>query len=194
MFINKIVPIITTLEGGALTMANWEELGITHLAVDLYSLLMKPGLEVLTLIPDLKTYLGWKGELIVSTKKLKVKDGNVDITSIYDGHKFIISWEEIANLLAGWDINESGCPPDNLTNAPAADAVKGLVYVGKSIIDLHDIAEERPFNVIDDVCPCPTCQANLTTKYLDYLLTSTPLLAQRYLIQHNIIQMHLLYR
>ena len=68
---------------------------------------------------------------------------------------------------------------------PAKDAFSGKVYTRAGICDLTEPAYATQFDVIEKSCGCPTCQAALTRAYLHHLLQHTPLLCQRFLIQHN---------
>lgn len=72
------------------------------------------------------------------------------------------------------------------SNEPAALAINGQVYNDTGTIDLTDASTAMEFDVIDSHCGCPTCKQGLTKAYLHHLLINTPLLCQRFLIQHNI--------
>lgn len=71
------------------------------------------------------------------------------------------------------------------TNQPAKDACAGIVYSADGQIDLRDKAYATQFERIDSSCDCPTCKQGFTRAYLHHLLEHTPLLCQRFLIQHN---------
>lgn len=73
---------------------------------------------------------------------------------------------------------------------PVQDACLGNVYVENQSISLSNAVKAVTFSVIDEACICPTCKQNLTQAYLCHLLEHTPLLAQRFLIQHNIQYCH----
>jgi queuine tRNA-ribosyltransferase len=72
------------------------------------------------------------------------------------------------------------------TNEPANAAMQGKVYSKTGTVDLTDKATQMQFETIDADCGCPTCAQQLTKAYLYHLLQSTPLLCQRFLIQHNV--------
>jgi queuine tRNA-ribosyltransferase len=72
------------------------------------------------------------------------------------------------------------------SNKPAADAVCGRVYGEEGEIDLLDCLQAEQHRPIIAGCNCPTCQQSLTRAYLHHLLVQTPLLCQRFLIQHNV--------
>lgn len=72
------------------------------------------------------------------------------------------------------------------SDKPARDASLGLVYTSSGIINIREEEYARQFETILKNCPCPTCRQGLSRAYLHHLLAHTPLLAQRFLIQHNI--------
>ncbi|WP_298623190.1 queuine tRNA-ribosyltransferase [uncultured Legionella sp.] len=74
------------------------------------------------------------------------------------------------------------------SDVPAATGFHGRVYSGKDTIDLTDVQFNMQFNIIDSNCTCPTCTQQFTQAYLHHLYLHTPLLCQRFLIQHNAFQ------
>lgn len=72
------------------------------------------------------------------------------------------------------------------SDKPATAAVVGDVYSSQGLISLQDSAYAMQFEVIDANCMCPVCSQKLTRAYLHHLLEHTPLLCQRYLVQHNL--------
>ncbi|KTD67161.1 MULTISPECIES: tRNA-guanine transglycosylase [Legionella] len=72
------------------------------------------------------------------------------------------------------------------TNEPAQAALQGKVYSRAGDVDLMDAKTEMQFELIDSDCVCPTCSQQFTRAYLHHLLQHTPLLCQRFLIQHNV--------
>lgn len=71
------------------------------------------------------------------------------------------------------------------SDKPASDAFAGHVYTADGTIALLDSAMTEQHLVIDEECTCPTCEQEFTRAYLHHLLMHTPLLCQRFLIQHN---------
>ncbi|KTC99252.1 hypothetical protein [Legionella feeleii] len=71
------------------------------------------------------------------------------------------------------------------SDKPARDAMEGRVYNKESVINILDSQQAEDYRPIAD-CSCPTCQQSLTRAYLHHLLGHTPLLCQRFLIQHNV--------
>lgn len=72
------------------------------------------------------------------------------------------------------------------TNSPAQDAYLGTVYTTQGTISILDNTYAQEFKSLDEACACPTCKAGFSKAYLHHLYQHTPLLAQRYLIQHNV--------
>lgn len=78
------------------------------------------------------------------------------------------------------------------SDEPARLAMQGQVYNKEGLINLIDVQTEMEFSPIDAECLCPTCSRQLTKAYLHHLFLHTPLLCQRFLIQHNVFQASLL--
>lgn len=72
------------------------------------------------------------------------------------------------------------------SDIPASDACAGNVYSSEGLISLQTNACTMRFEAIDKNCKCPVCSQNFTQAYLHHLLEHTPLLCQRYLVQHNV--------
>ena len=72
------------------------------------------------------------------------------------------------------------------SDEPAAAAMQGIVFSKKAMINLIYPATEMQFETIDPQCTCPTCAQQFTQAYLHHLFLHTPLLCQRFLIQHNV--------
>lgn len=73
------------------------------------------------------------------------------------------------------------------TDAPASDACEGKLYCDEGVvIDILDEHYASQFELIQEHCLCPTCKQSLTRAYLHHLFQNTPLLCQRFLIQHNV--------
>jgi queuine tRNA-ribosyltransferase len=71
------------------------------------------------------------------------------------------------------------------SNEPNQLGFDGLVYSEDGIIDLKEKQYALQFTMINSQCKCSTCSAQLTKAYLHHLFLHTPLLCQRFLIQHN---------
>ena len=264
-----LIPVLTTHAGTCLTTENWQEAGIKTASFHLSSLLMKPGIEFLSTLPDLATYVGWNETLVLNASLPKMSaDGRYTLCSQYDGRRTHYSVEEILALIVklqphmvilpegvrhdneslwkslpetifpflpvrelpdssetrghgiyfSYDKNESSSSMllqqieqykartiyiggeldlplmlDLVSNGvrfvesdlPAEDARLGKVYCSEGVILLQDNAMTMQFENMDAKCQCPTCSQQLTRAYLHHLLEHTPLLCQRFLVQHN---------
>ncbi|WP_419418851.1 queuine tRNA-ribosyltransferase [Legionella sp. D16C41] len=69
---------------------------------------------------------------------------------------------------------------------PASDAMAGIFYANQEKLNILSQEFQRDYQALAKNCQCQTCLKQLTRAYLHHLLQQTPLLAQRYLIQHNI--------
>lgn len=78
------------------------------------------------------------------------------------------------------------------SDEPARVAMQGVVFSPKGMIDLTESLVEMQFETIDADCQCPTCSQQLTKAYLHHLYLHTPLLCQRFLIQHNVFYVNAL--
>lgn len=82
----RLVPVLTSNAGSCLTQDNWQQVGITMAALYLDALLMKPGLDFLKSLTDLKSYYPWCGELVLNASTLhENKAGFYRVRSQYDG-------------------------------------------------------------------------------------------------------------
>lgn len=89
------------------------------------------------------------------------------------------SWEQFQRL--------AGLPLHVVeSDQPAADALSGMVYMRMEVLNLQDEIWRMDHQPIDEQCSCSACQQGLTRAYFHHLLQHTPLLCQRFLIEHNI--------
>lgn len=73
-----------------------------------------------------------------------------------------------------------------VSDVAAAHAYAGVVDAGQDELNLTDLRFAQDFALIEAACGCPTCQQGYTRAYLHHLYLNTPLLCQRFLIQHNL--------
>lgn len=71
------------------------------------------------------------------------------------------------------------------TDKPSVDALNGILYTSEGIIDIKANQYAKTFSVIQKNCKCPACAQGFSLAYWHHLLKNTPLLCQRFLIQHN---------
>ncbi|CDZ77095.1 queuine tRNA-ribosyltransferase [Legionella massiliensis] len=264
----QFVPVVTSEAGACLTLANWQEIGAKTLAYYLDAWLMKPGYALLNSLPNLRSYCGWKGTIVLNASLAPAKmDGIYTLRSRYDGSTVRISSEELISLiiklapdlvvlppgLAAYIVEQRIALPKTMqpfipakefleseylgqsgvylsyestssfenflaqfeqlkakpcylsghfdrqqaqlllkegvqwleTDKPASDAFVGLVYGETEDVGLVDNAIAEQHQPIYINCSCPTCAQKFTKAYLHHLLLQTPLLCQRFLIQHN---------
>lgn len=72
------------------------------------------------------------------------------------------------------------------SDIPAANACLSHVYSRHGDISLQSMEFAQQFETIDEECKCTVCSQKFTKAYLHHLLGQTPLLCQRYLVQHNV--------
>lgn len=191
----SFAPRLTSQGGACLTLANWQQIGVDQAIFSVEALIVKPGIEVLKSFQDLKHYTGWTGRVILEVDlKVKTASGDYAIRSPYDGSLIQLSELELLDFIEHlkadeviWfeaDLHLWAWDPDK----PAADAIQGLIYSQSGEFSLLDLTNRAEFSLLDQACQCPTCTSGLTRAYLHYLLQHTPLLAQRYLVMHNIFQ------
>lgn len=206
----NFIPVATSLAGSCLTAKNWQETGTTILSCHLASLVIKPGLSYLKTLSNLAAYMGWDGDVLLNASMPKPSaDGKYILRSSYDGAlitltiqdiiesifylkpRYVILPKECNGALLQTEIQATIVAPDDPqfveSDVWASDACEGKVYTSSGIINLNESLFSNDFNVIDSNCLCPTCQQQFTRAYLYHLLRNTPLLCQRLLIQHNIV-------
>ena len=202
----QFVPYVNTQAGLTLTPKQWQELGIGLFAIDALSLLQRPGLELKGAVA---AYINCHGKILIDTRMLLTNSAQEIVYRMPDGAKKQISWSNLDEWFSklGADVivadnpllfpkNQTNCISDSdaqarfsISDEPASMALRGDVLR----------FPEQPFNVLDDDyaldyhlltdnCLCQTCQQGFTRSYFHHLLTHTPLLAQRFLVQHNVWQ------
>lgn len=72
------------------------------------------------------------------------------------------------------------------SDRPAADAYQGIVYDAQGDFSIEDSCWEHCFTPLATDCTCITCEQKMTRAYFHHLFAQTPLLAQRYMILHNL--------
>lgn len=100
---SRFVPYISTPAGACLTYDNWRELGISIVAYEFSELWMKPGIAYLQSLPNLGSFLGWRGDLVLDAGQLNRNTaGKFQIKSRYDGGLHQITpealWELVMSL------------------------------------------------------------------------------------------------
>lgn len=202
----EFVPFWNSMAGLTLTPAQWQEAGVGKAAFDAMALLQRPGFGFS--IP-LKSYASCYGKVIIDASPLEPNKQDEIVFRTPDGAKQKISTLELENWLNQLDADEI-IVNDKLylikTNSklvtiaeakvkylisdePAANGIQGIVMIGLNpVFNILDEGFAQDYQVLDRGCDCTTCKLGFTRSYLHHLLQHTPLLAQRFLVQHNVWQ------
>ncbi|MCL5273040.1 MAG: queuine tRNA-ribosyltransferase family protein [Gammaproteobacteria bacterium] len=115
----------------------------------------------------------------------------VDVHAVYELIEQLPRWSHLPRYIMG-SLNPGVMDALNgegveflESDEPALAGFHGQVYCDTKVIDLTDVRNIMQFNLIDSTCGCPTCTQQFTLAYLHHLYLHTPLLCQRFLIQHN---------
>lgn len=73
------------------------------------------------------------------------------------------------------------------TDKPAYDGDHGIAYGHEGEMDISSADFAHQYTPLDERCSCHTCSHHLTKAYLHHLWHHTPLLCQRFLVQHNVV-------
>lgn len=75
-----------------------------------------------------------------------------------------------------------------ISNEPAKQGYCGQFYADGVSHNILDAAFEKDLALLSENCDCDSCKQGFTRSYLHHLMAHTPLLAQRYIILHNMRQ------
>jgi queuine tRNA-ribosyltransferase len=81
-----------------------------------------------------------------------------------------------------------------ISNQPAAYGYQGKFLVSDQVLQILDEVYQDDLNLLAPNCDCDSCAQGFTRAYLHHLMAHTPLLAQRYIILHNMRQTQHAYR
>jgi len=192
------VPILNTLEGLSLTHLQWHNCGVTVFCYEVNALLQRPGYPN---IFDLKKDLNNKEKVILDFRNLTCKQGMV-LYRTPDGALKKIAIEDLKGWVMKLNADAYVSNQENLScdlenyddskykicNQPAQDAFAGICYNQSTKMNLLAPQYEQDFYLLAENCDCESCMQGVTRSYLHHLLLHTPLLAQRYLVMHNVRQ------
>ncbi len=196
------IPSLTHPSGQVLTIENWLAARVDIVSCDLAALLLKPGVDVLKNLKNLKQYWSWPGKILLNLSNLSLNaKKQCRIRSVFDGRILSFSKAEIIMLVtalkpdyitASKDFEELEGKAHALkeNNQPAEDALEGIIYTKTAQFFLRDKQYEKAFISLEERCKCSTCKAGLTRAYLHHLYQHTPLLCQRFLVMHNLWVIH----
>lgn len=75
-----------------------------------------------------------------------------------------------------------------ISNQPSALGYRGQFYADHHVLNILEASYETDTYSLSKGCDCDACQQGFTRAYLHHLMAYTPLLAQRYIILHNMRQ------
>jgi queuine tRNA-ribosyltransferase len=193
------VPVFNAQEGLSLTPQQWKTTGIQVFAFDVLNLLQRPGYPY---VFDIKKYMGCPGRVILDTRMLHLNTKDEVVYRRPDGSLQKLSLDKLALWLVqlGADeviwafkyelqgITQAKSEDYNISNQVALDTMSGRVYQGKELYSILDPQYEMNFSPLALDCDCQACQQGVTRAYIHHLLPHTPLLAQRYVMMHNMWQ------
>ncbi len=202
----EFVPYLNSIEGLSLTPAQWLSTGIQSYGYDVVGLLQRPGYQKQF---QLNNDLLCPGKAIIDARKVQINSkGEIQFRSP-DGSlkkcttKELFQWlQQLKPDVVVWDGALDDAQGDfilyssvqllkiwNLSNQPASLAYQGQVLhqEGEYFSILSDLFKQD-YSLLTADCACQTCRSGLTRAYLHHLLQHTPLLAQRYLVLHNVFQ------
>ncbi len=188
------IPDITHPSGQVLISSDWEAAGVRVVAAKLATLLIKPGLPLLSQLNRLKAYWDWPHQLILDTQGLTPNaSGKIELRSPFDGRKHHFSEDDIHALIKHLKPDVLSDKVFYINNQPAKDALKGNIYNQDQAACVYAIQDSQyalDFSLLSDDCKCTACRAQLTRAYFHHLYQHTPLLCHRFLIMHNLWLTH----
>lgn len=93
------IPILTSQAGSSLTFANWKNAGIRTVSVHLSALLMKPGLEMLKTLPNLRRFCAWPHQIILNASlPFDERQQAYRFRSLYDGQEIKLDKDSVVSL------------------------------------------------------------------------------------------------
>jgi hypothetical protein len=192
----KYVPIINSHAGMTLTPKQWIQTTTSVFAYDVTGLLQRPGLVKFTLKSPGKSIVDCRNLTFNAKKQVRFKT--------IDGSYKTIEVEEFMDWLHNMAPDEVIWPFEHIamelpvakdvmvTDKPAQDAIDGVFYHKDGQAQILDALFEKDLSKLSSNCSCETCSQGFTRAYFHHLLQHTPLLAQRFLVIHNVFftQLH----
>lgn len=183
-----IVPILNSTAGLTLTPTQWHRTGLTHFGLEVIQLLQRPEYAKQAKIP---------GKLIIDAREVSVTHSGMIHFRGTDGSKQHIDVEQLFEWISRLNpeyVAYHAPLPLGLQALPThlwfGDCLSDKAYHGYFIAQAHfhsilDASFEMDFQILDVHCQCESCQQGFTRAYLHHLFQHTPMLAQRYLMMHN---------
>ncbi len=144
-----LVPIFSSQAGRCLTAENWQDVGIKVASYSLASLLMKPGLDFLSTLPDLATYVGWPGMIVLNASMPVIDDqGGYSLRSQYDGSRSYYAIDELLGLMAALCPQYVIMPQGVLQYGKNAwQSLPDTIFPFFPISDRPEPSEQRPYGL-----------------------------------------------
>lgn len=183
------LPYLNTKDALSLSPQQWFNLGIKAFAVDFELLLQRFGSDNGF---KLKQFAMPWAQFLLDLRAIDRNQPYYSFRSL-DGR---LQQLEIAALLAWVDqlgadqlvFHDSDFGHFQPSHLPVQDTMSGHFYSQSQTWSIVDAVFANDFTALSPNCHCATCLQGATRGYLHYLFQSTPLLAQRYLLIHNISQ------
>lgn len=189
----NFIPMVNTHHHQILTMEHWKCLGVETLAYSLNALIIKPGRDVLKdgSLHGLKAWLGWSGQLVLITPSL-LPEQTLTLHSAFDGSKLRLTSRELGEIIHWVQpdqvVEQSQVPSEYMHDRPMVMGTEGMVSADQPKQRITDVQYVLDQAKLDDSCDCITCAQGLTRSYLHHLWNEVPILAQRYLVMHQVRQ------
>lgn len=199
-----IIPLLNQKNAVLLSEQDILEMGFSRAAFCFAELLMKPGLDALLASENPKRLLGIQGGWVADLRAVLYAPNaeSFSLVSHYDGSKLSVSLEQMTRLLVHLDVRVLVLPPactglfadyehldpGHIESNAFVKAHLGQFWDGQTYLDIRDAQYQLDTTTLAKDCHCKACLAPYTKTYLHHLYQETPLLAERYLAMHNLMQ------
>lgn len=188
----KNIPFINDSAALHLTLADWEALNFSHVAVDALNYCLRKSLS----IPEKVTTLFFYTDIRSCHKVSGLKNGVFNLYSPLDGTKIHITPNDLKTLEQAlqnqFPDKKVISNVEGISEQAGKDAENGIVYTSDEVSQKIDICDLHWANIsepIDKNCGCYTCQ-NFTLAYLHHLREVGVPLGVRLCIYHNLYFSH----
>ncbi len=191
------VPIINHSTHAHLTLADWEALEISHVAIDVVSLFVHPHCLIPSTAKTVFLDTRIRSYHRVSGKKKYSEE--FFLHSPHNGQKISITPEGIQAMIKRFFssrysviiIDEKNHSLEyNISDRSGRDAEKGILYSKRAeVISIQDAQWAGIVEPIESQCACYTCK-NFTLSYLHHLHQVSVPLGLRLGVIHNLLQLN----
>lgn len=181
-------PILNSTAGLTLTPLQWERTKLSYFALDVVQLLQRPEYAKQIKIP---------GHLVMDARGLSVNQAGIISFRGTDGAKqnmtvdALFEWiQSFHPVCVAYDkplpLGLQALPLHLFVSDSLAHQSYHGYFVGQGALhSILDSCYEMDFQLLEKDCQCESCQQGFTRAYLHHLFQHTPMLAQRYLMMHN---------